>query len=160
MIQSRINRVINNHQMSCAHNENYLYILKGFEDVLNKYSVPIEKIQFGELKPNTNYYILYEEAYNHLDRLEKILREHKLSVWTVEFNLVPNYFIANSENNGYKEILPIDSLYLVTYKEIQGLNPNHKICIFNQINPLIGIVKEDERKDSIYEYVEVYQNLE
>lgn len=109
----RIKRVINNHQLSCQDNNNYLYVLRGFKPIINNIEIPVSHLN-DKIEDKKNYYVL-EEDWNNKEFPERI---------TMNVNF--NFF-----NNG-----------LLNEKgEIVETSPSNydSLNIFNTLNPLIGV---------------------
>ncbi|AMC93096.1 hypothetical protein AOC36_03620 [Erysipelothrix larvae] len=120
-MKDRIRRVINNHQLSCEHTSKYYYILRGFKPLMGAVEIPV-KPYADSLDPKENRYILEEDLPNH-DAHEF----EGFDVWTVTFNLFDDKIL---DENG--QLVDLNPLTLpVRFKNLN---------IFNEINPLTGIV--------------------
>lgn len=139
MLQERINRVINNHQMSCEHRSHYLYILKGFNVVLDRFTVPVENLDINRIEEQKNFYIKYEEAMTLGDGIIKRLKDNNYDIWIVEFNLFEGAYLAKRVLSDYLEATPLDDFYLVQYPDLSWVETHKTIAIFNTDNPLKGI---------------------
>lgn len=129
LLQERIDRVINNHQCNCQHPGNYLFVLKGFGDVLKHFSVPVKHLEPERLYRRENYYITFEESQTLSEEIISTLRKYKYRVWIVDFNLFPEGHLAM--DGSFKE-----------YPQPDWFEARKTISIFNTINPLIGIVED------------------
>lgn len=156
MLQERINRVINNHQMSCEHRSHYLYILKGFNVVLDRFTVPVDNLDVNRIEEQKNFYIKYEEAMTLGDGIIERLKDNKYDMWVVEFNLFEGGYLAKRVLTDYLDSTPLDDLFLVTYPELTWVESHKSIAIFNTDNPLKGI--DDDSLDNRAR-LELFKNM-
>lgn len=160
MLQERINRVINNHQLSCGHTDHYLYVLQGFTPVLEHYTVPVDPFDASLLKTKVNMYVTFEEALLFEPSQIQALRDQEYDLWIVAFNFFPHVFISNTSASDYASIERHEDVYVVTYPELPWVETRKTISIFNTMNPLIGVVQDSHRRDSFNEYYDIYKQLQ
>ncbi|CAM3620632.1 hypothetical protein ERUR111494_03560 [Erysipelothrix urinaevulpis] len=115
-MQERINRVINNHQLSCQDSNNYFYVLRGFKGFIDTISIPVKK-QNNTLENFTNYYCLEED-------------------WNREE--IPGLITVTVTFNFFDDKLLDETLDLVPFLPLSLENIN----IFNSNNPLIGVSED------------------
>lgn len=119
-IKERIQRVINNHQLTCEHTSKYFYILRGFAPLMNNIDIPVNHNDKA-LPLNENRYILEEE-------IDQVRNEdfEGFDVWTITFN-----FFEDKLLNAQNELVVLKNLTLpVRFKNLN---------IFNENNALIGV---------------------
>lgn len=151
MLQDRITRVINNHQMSCAHTSHYLYVLKGFEKVLHDYTVPVEFFNKDLIESKKNMAILYEDATSLSDEVVELLRKYDYDIWIIDFNFFDDGYIATKESRCHATHTEFQDNLLVTYKPISWTLERKTLNIFNTINPLRGL-NVDENLNDVQRY--------
>lgn len=117
-MQERINRVIDNHQLSCHFTDKYLYIFRGFCPLMNQITVPV-KHEAKDLEKKENRYILEEELDNY--NLEEY---DDYKIFMVTFNFF-DMKVLNCDGE------------LINYETTDFSNIN----VFNANNPLIGVTK-------------------
>ena len=137
MLQERINRVMNNHQYSCQHPGNYLFILKNFDDVLKTHTVPAAHLDPKLLHKKGNMYLTYDESLDLDPQIIEDIKKYSYRVWILDFNLFP-------KDDTVVEVQP------------DWYEARKTISVFNTINPLIGIV-EDPNAD--HDLNKVYKDL-
>ena len=118
----RIQRVVNNHQLSCHHTDRYFYILRGFKDFIDMIELPVAH-DSSDLKNTMNRYILEEE----LDDFD-VSRFDGYKLVEVVFNLFEDNQVLNHNDYITLEPLPFEV--------------SDKLCIFNQIDQLKDISQE------------------
>lgn len=120
-MNTRIERVINNHQLSCQANDKYFYILRGFSDFMDWVKIPVKRFDVAS-SLNENRYILEED----IDKNTNLSLD--------DFKYVEVVFNFFTDNQVYKDdkILRLDNL---------DMEISERICIFHQINQLDGISK-------------------
>lgn len=143
MLQERINRVINNHQMSCEHRSHYLYILKGFNVVLDRFTVPVDNLDINRIEEQKNFYLKYEEAMTLGDGIIQRLKDNDYDIWIVDFNLFKDGYLSKRVLTDYTDSRPLNDLFLVNYPELTWVKAHKVIAIFNTDNPLQGISDHD-----------------
>ncbi|QIK85277.1 hypothetical protein G7061_01005 [Erysipelothrix sp. HDW6B] len=160
MLQERINRVINNHQLSCGHTNHYIFILKGFTHVLKKYSVPVKDLDVVKIPTKTNFYITYEDAMTLGDGFVSALIEHEYDPWIVDFNFFEGGYLADIDSVDYTNRKPLANMLLVNYPEISWAPERKTIHIFNTNNPLIGIVDDPDTPRTNEDRLNIFLELE
>lgn len=162
MLQERIDRTINNHQLSCEHLQHYLFILKGFSDVLDSQSVPLEHFNETFVETHTNYYLTFEEALSLDAKTIDALKDHHYDIWTVSFNLFKHGFLSKTRDGDFETVEPLQNRFLVNYRQPDWFEARKTISIFNTINPLIGLVDDpnlDLDNDALFDlYKELIAN--
>lgn len=151
MLQDRINRVINNHQYSCAHTNHYLYVLKGFQKVLNDYTVPVDFFNQDSIKSKKNMAILYEDAATLSDDVVSLLNEYDYDIWIVDFNYFDEGYLVTKVSSVHEKDIAFMGDFLVSYKPIPWTLDRKTLNIFNTINPLRGL-NVDESLNDIQRY--------
>lgn len=127
MINERITRVINNHQLSCQNINRNLYILVGFDPFIDSVDLPIKPLT-SDISDNENAYVL-----------EKDFKQVKEDDFVLVY-VIFNFFEGGTLDESWK-LQKLD------------LNDFEKIFIFNQTNPLSGIVDNDLDDDSRIQYI-------
>lgn len=144
--EERINRVINNHQFTCQHTSHYLFILKGFEPLLNNIELNVKGYSKTLLSNHDNLWITYEDAYILNENEWDQVKENNYDIWVVDFNFFDQSHIALTRSSSHEIISKDDDVIWVNYKEIKSLTRFKTLNIFNGVNPLIGVVSDP--KDS------------
>lgn len=139
MLQERINRVINNHQMSCQRDGSFLYILKGFNIVLDTFKVPVANLDSMNIHFGNNYYIKYEEAMSLGDGIISALKEQGFQFCIVNFNLFSTGYLSKRVLTDHQDAVPLEPYYLVSYPKLKWLDTYEAINIFNSDNPIKDI---------------------
>lgn len=123
----RIQRVVNNHQLSCQHTDKYFYILRGFKDFIDEIDFPV-KHDSDKLNKLSNRYILEEEL--------ESFDENRFD----GFKLIEVLFNFFEDNEVY-----IDK----EFKKLKPLNLkiHDTIHIFNQIDQLTDISDQNLDND-------------
>jgi len=127
MINERITRVINNHQLSCQNTNRNLYILVGFDPFIDSVDLPIKPLT-SDISDNENAYVL-----------EKDFKQVKEDDFVLVY-VIFNFFEGGTLDESWK-LQKLD------------LNDFEKIFIFNQTNPLSGVVDNDLDDDSRIQYI-------
>ncbi|NMB17981.1 MAG: hypothetical protein GX984_00795 [Erysipelothrix sp.] len=127
MINERITRVINNHQLSCQNTNRNLYILVGFDPFIDSVDLPIKPLA-SDISDNENAYVL-----------EKDFKQVKEDDFVLVY-VIFNFFEGGTLDESWK-LQKLD------------LNDFEKIFIFNQTNPLSGVVDNDLDDDSRIQYI-------
>lgn len=127
MINERITRVINNHQLSCQNTNRNLYILVGFDPFIDFVDLPIKPLT-SDIRDNENAYILNGD-------LDKVNRD--------DFVLV--YVIFNFFEEG-----TLDRFWNLQNPELSDFE---KVFVFNQIDPLNGVVEGYLDDESRIQYI-------
>lgn len=127
MINERITRVINNHQLSCQNTNRNLYILVGFDPFIDSVDLPIKPLA-SDINDNENAYVL-----------EKDFKQVKEDDFVLVY-VIFNFFEGGTLDESWK-LQKLD------------LNDFEKIFIFNQTNPLSGVVDNDLDDDSRIQYI-------
>lgn len=127
MINERITRVINNHQLSCQNTNRNLYILVGFDPFIDSVDLPIKPLT-SDIRDNENAYVL-----------EKDFKQVKEDDFVLVY-VIFNFFEGGTLDESWK-LQKLD------------LNDFEKIFIFNQTNPLSGVVDNDLDDDSRIQYI-------
>lgn len=132
----RIQRVINNHQLSCHHTRRYFYILRGFEPFMDNIVVPLEH-DAPELRKEYNRYILEEE----LEGFDKS-RFEGYTLIEVVFNFFENNYMYNGKD--FIKLEPLD------------LDIHDTLCVFNTHDALGEFVEHDpmdnnQRLEHVYD---------
>lgn len=127
MINERITRVINNHQLSCQNTNRNLYILVGFDPFIDSVDLPIKPLA-SDISDNENAYVL-----------EKDFKQVKEDDFVLVY-VIFNFFEGGTLDESWK-LQKLD------------LNDFEKIFIFNQNNPLSGVVDNDLDDDSRIQYI-------
>lgn len=143
--EGRINRVINNHQFTCQHRSHYLFVLKGFEPILDTISLNVERLDGKKLSLNTNFWITYEEGFELSNDDWNAIKDHEYDVWIVDFNFFENSYFALNKNTSHEVINHFDNILWVNYKPLEWVLERKTIHIFNTLNPLIGIIKDFDK---------------
>ncbi|MEG0327533.1 MAG: hypothetical protein RR565_06520 [Erysipelothrix sp.] len=151
MLQDRITRVINNHQYSCAHTSHYLYVLKGFQKVLNDYTVPVDFFNLDSIKSKKNMAVLYEDASLLPDDVVSLLNEYDYDIWIVDFNFFEEGYLATKVSSVYESDADFMGEFLISYKPIPWTQKRKTLNIFNTINSLRGL-NVDETLNDIQRY--------
>lgn len=128
-LQERIDRVINNHQCNCQHPGNYLFVLKGFENILKTHTVPVNHLDASKIHRRENFYITFEEAQTLSEDVVNLLSEYQYRIWAVDFNLFKEGHM--SADGSFKE-----------YPQPDWFEARKTIAVFNTLNPLIGLVDD------------------
>lgn len=115
----RIQRVVNNHQLSCHHRDKYFYILRGFKDFIDEIDFPV-KHDSDELSNLSNRYILEEE----LESFDES-RFKGFKLIEVVFNLFEENEVYKDDE--FKTLEPLD------------LKIHDTVHIFNQIDQLTDV---------------------
>lgn len=159
MLQERINRVINNHQLSCGHTSHYIFVLKGFTDVLSHFSVPVDSLDVFKIHTKKNFYITYEEALSLGEGIINELKENDYDPWVVDFNWFKDGYISNQTIPEYTSSKKWHHQYFVSYPSLDFVPPHKFISIFNTTNPLTGItdVKEMDNEERYTLYSSWFQ---
>ncbi len=112
----RIQRVINNHQLSCHHTDRYFYVLRGFDSFIKNIKMPMNH-DSKELNSLANRYILESELEDF-----DISRFEGFKIIEIVFNLFEDNHVYEDE----------------VFKKVEQLemNTDETIHIFNQINQL------------------------
>lgn len=138
--EERINRVINNHQFTCQHTSHYLFILKGFETILNSITLNVNEYSESLLNSQVNLWISYESAYILDNSQVNEIAENNYDVWVVDFNFFEGTHIAISQSISHETYTSIEDAFWVKYKDIENFTRYKTLSIFNELNPLIGVV--------------------
>lgn len=143
--EERINRVINNHQFTCQHTSHYLFVLKGFEPLLNSISLNVQKLDLSKLSSHTNFWITYEESFNLDDGIWSSIRGENYDIWIVDFNFFINSFIALHPSNAHIHQGSDNGVLWVNYHDNDNLTSRKTLSIFNTNNPLIGVLSDSKK---------------
>ena len=146
MINERIKRVINNHQMSCGHAGHYLYLLKGFNDFVDKIEIPVDKLDKSKLDRKLNFYCLLEDAYDFDAEFLEALKKYDYEIWTIDYNLFKDKFLSNTDAAPYETSEALQDKFLVTYSQPGWFEARKNVPVFNLNNSLIGIVDEPNKE--------------
>ena len=159
MINERIKRVINNHQMSCGHAGHYLYLLKGFNDFIEKIDIPVEALDKSKLNSKINFYCLLEDAYDFDVNMIESLDKYDYEIWTIDYNLFGNEFLSNTDAAPYETSQELKDKYLVTYSQPGWFEERKSVPVFNMDKPLIGIVEDPQETRNNEALLELNQSF-
>lgn len=163
MLQERINRVINNHQLSCQHTNHYLYILKGFNAILPQFTVPVEALDKTQLAALKNFYITYEEALDLDEAVIRELKERKYDLWIVDFNWFNKVYLTREDNLHVLAKWKVNGENYIAYPVLDWQETRKTISIFNTNNPSIGFIEppipQDDSDECIIRYRELLKEL-
>lgn len=129
-MQERITRVIQNHYMSCQNIGKYLYVLRGFDFIKERVSVPKPLIHYNEKHQERDALYIFEEELDNIN----IQDYNDYEIISVTFNLFDEGLLQKDKS--YIAVKPLN------FKVDVELN------IFNTINPLIGVVSDLELDDA------------
>lgn len=143
--EDRINRVINNHQFTCQHRSHYLFVLKGFEPIIDFITLNVAKYASEQLSTQTNYWMTFEES-NTLNADDwSLLREFGYDIWIVEFNFFTDKYIAMVDSSSHKNSEKKDGILWVDYHDNENIESRKTLSIFNTNNPLIGVLNDSKQ---------------
>ena len=159
MINERIKRVINNHQMSCGHAGHYLYLLKGFNDFIDKIEIPVDKLDKSKLDKKLNFYCLLEDAYDFDVNMIESLDKYNYEIWTIDYNLFKDKFLSNTDAAPYETTEALKDKYLVTYCQPEWFEARKNVPVFNLNNSLTGIVEDPDKERNNEDLLELNQSF-
>ncbi|QIK69148.1 hypothetical protein G7062_02100 [Erysipelothrix sp. HDW6C] len=134
MLQERLNRVVNNHQMTCEHTNHYIYILKGFSKLKDRLSVPVDAFDASHITQKKNMAITYEDALNFKTEIIHSLLDNAYDPWVVDFNFFLDGYLAATD--AYPTAIPLNDGFLVTYPPLDWVPDRKTLFVFNQVDPL------------------------
>ncbi len=140
--EERINRVINNHQFTCQHRSHYLFVLRGFEPILENITLNVLPLDQSNLSNGTNYWITYEDAFDIETTVWDALKANEYDIWIVNFNFFDGVYFASVPSHSHLTSNQSQDVEWVTYKDNPHLLERKTLNVFNTNNPLIGIVPD------------------
>lgn len=127
-MQERITRVIQNHLMSCQNIGKYFYILRGFDYIKDRITIPL--IHYDEKHQTRDALYIFEEELDNI----KIEDYDDYEIISVTFNFFKEGLLQKDKS--YVELKPLK------------FKVDREINIFNTINPLIGVVSDLDMDDA------------